>query len=229
MIDIHHKLVLDAPFSERAAALGALVPKEAVRPLDEMFEHMQHFTPIRRREMRIARLDKADRDVPAEWRSNRERVPTAVSGFCVAMKILSEHANTLQPLITPALDDVVALAADDGHPLRQMLHEVALSLGFSSEEAGWLFDELKAIHYRPVKLVCKGGFEDLVTLLSGVSMGEGGLLLAGFLRLTGDPDVDERLEKLVIRLRENGVTASIFMALTIILVAHAVAVQHASR
>jgi hypothetical protein len=110
-----------------------------------------------------------------------------------------------------------------------MLLEAAMSLGFSSEEAGWLLDELKAINYRPVRLVCSGGFEDLVTMLSGVSVGEGGLLLAGFLRFTGDPYTDERLQKLIIRLREHGVTANIFLVLTIVLVAHAVTIHHASK
>jgi hypothetical protein len=228
-MDSLRSLHIDASFCERASLIASSLPKEPAPPLEEMFAHMQQFTTVRRREVRIARLQNADRDVPDEWRSTRERLPQAVEGFCEAVKILSEHATRLQSVITPELDDVIALAADEGHPLRSMLREAAVSLGFSNEEAGWLLDELKVIKYRPVKLICNDSFDDLMTLLSGVSVGEGGLLLAGFMRFTGDPYVDERLENLIIRVREQGVTANIFLVLTIVLVAHAVAMHHAAK
>jgi hypothetical protein len=150
-------------------------------------------------------------------------------GFSAAITQLSEHARALRPLIAPELDEVMALAAEKGHPLRGMIHETALSAGFSAEEADWVLGELEAAEYRPVQLVCGNGFEDLMTLLSGISVGESGLLVAGFPRFTGDPDLDERLEKIVVRLREKGVTASLFLALAIVLSAHAVATQQLAR
>jgi len=52
-------------------------------------------------------------------------------------------------------------------------------------------------------------------------------LLAGFVRFTGDPKFADRLERLVMRLRENGVTANIFLALAIVLVANVVSARHA--
>lgn len=108
-----------------------------------------------------------------------------------------------------------------------MILERALSLGFTREEASWLFKELAAIQYRPVQLVCADGFEDLAALLAGISVGEGGLLLAGFARFTEDPEVDKRLEKIIIRLREAGVTASVFVVIVILITAHAVATHPA--
>lgn len=73
-----------------------------------------------------------------------------------------------------------------------MILDRAVSLGFSAEEAGWLFKELEAIKYRPVQLLCADGFEDLDALLSGISVGEGGLLLAGFARFTDNRDHGSR-------------------------------------
>jgi len=215
----------DTSFQERAAALGAQISRDQVRPLEEMLENLRLFTAVRRREVRIARLAQAERESAAEWRANSERLPEAMAGFSSALRQLSEHARSLQPLIAPALDKVIVLTADEEHPLRRMIHETALSAGFSSEEADWLFGELKAADYQPVRLVCANGFEDLMTLLSCISVGESGLLVAGFARFTGDSDLDARLEKLVIRLREKGVTASLFLALAIVLSAHAVAAQ----
>jgi hypothetical protein len=216
-------LHLDPLFRGHAAALGMLVPKDQVLPLDAMFENMRRFTDVRRHEARLAILEASDRAIHVEWRSKRKHFPDAVKGFSDALKLLSEHAKVLQPLIVPALDDVIALAADDGHPLHMRLSESALSLGYSRNEADWFFNELGAIEYRPVNLVCANGFEDFVALLSSISLGEAGLLLAGFARFTGDPGNDERLEKLIIRLREKDVTPSIFLALTIVITAHAVA------
>lgn len=95
--------------------------------------------------------------------------------------------------------------------------------------ARWSFEELALIAYRPVHIVCADGFEDFLALLDGISIGEAGLTLAGFVRFTGGPDTDRRLEKLIIRLRTAGVTASVFLALVIILTAHLVATEHSPR
>ena len=220
-------LAAEPEFRERAAALAASAPRGQVAPLDGMFEHFRRFTAVRSREALLARLRKAERSSAAAWAANRARVPDAVKGFSEALKTLSEQASSLQGLISPALDEVMGLAADGGHPLRTMLHETALSLGFSNDEAEWLFAELKAIGFRPVELVCANGFDDFEILLACISAGENGLLLAGFPRFTGDPETDERLENLVIRLLDKGVTASIFLALTIFLTAYAVAATQA--
>lgn len=215
-------LHLDPSFRERAAGIGTLVPKDQIFPLDAMFEPWRRFTDFRRREW-FAIREASDRSIAVEWRSNREHFPDAVKGFSDALKMLSEHAKLLQPVIVPALDDVIALGADDGHPLHMRLSESALSLGYSRDEADWFFSELRRIEYRPVRFVCANGVEDLTVLLSSMSLGEAGVLLAGFARFTGDPSNDDRLAKLIIRLREKDVTASIFLALTIIITAHAVA------
>ncbi|KVM94755.1 hypothetical protein [Burkholderia stagnalis] len=231
MHDLVNSLADDAAFRERAVQLGTLVPNGAAGSLDleKLFERMQRFTAVRRREARVARLERAGGDVGDAWRSNRERIADALSGFCAALDILSAHVVRLQPLLTPALDDVIALAADGAHPLHAMLQQAAFSIGFSGDEVGWLFDELKAIGYRPVELLCADGFEDLTTLLAGVSGGEGGLLLTGFVRHTGDAAVDKRLEKIVTRFREKRVTANIFLILAVVLVAHAVVLHSGSH
>lgn len=225
----HQKaLTADAAFTKQAAALRASVPAGAVRPLDGLFDEMQRFTSIRRREVRVALLDQAGRS-SAAWQAHRAAVPNAVAGFGAALATLSEQAHALQPLITPALDDVIALVGEKGHPLRAMLNEAGASLGFSSEETDWLLEELQRIEYRPVRLVCADGFKDLETLLSGISVGENGLLVAGFVRFTGDEETDARLEAIVIRLREARVTASMFLIVAIVLIAQAVAEQSASK
>lgn len=219
----------DPAFRERAAALAAAAPDGPVPALDAMLEGFRRFAAGRRREARVALLAKAEHASAEEWRVSRDRLGDAVQGFTAGLAALAELAATLRPLLTPALDDVLGLAADERHPLRTTLRETALSLGFSGEEAGWLFTELGAVGFRPVALLGAGGFEDLETLLACISAGESGLLLAGFARLTGDPEVDERLEKVVVRLREKGLTASFFLVLAVVLAAHAVATRSGSR
>ncbi len=179
-------------------------------------------------EVRIARLEKAGREGIAEWRSYRDQVPDGLAGFGEGLKALTHHATSLETLITPALDDVISLAADHTHPLRSALHAAAISIGFSADEAQWMFDEMKQIGFKPVALVCADGFPDFVALLDGISTGESGLLLAGFVRMTGDPDTDQRIEKLVLRLRAAGVTASVFLARIVVVTAH-FAVSHHRR
>lgn len=232
MSDIHNHLgvlAADASFHEAAAALGAAVPKGDVRPLDEMLHQMQCFAAARRREVRLARLRNANRPGASQWGLRGDRVVEAISSFGAAVKALSALAGELRPLITPALDDVIALAADEGHLLSRGFHQTAVSLGYTTAEVGWLFEELALIAYRPVHIVCADGFEDFLALLDGISIGEAGLTLAGFVRFTGDPDTDRRLEKLIIRLRTAGVTASVFLALVIILTAHLVATEHSPQ
>jgi hypothetical protein len=221
------QLASDPAFRERAAALTASASRVQASPLDETFEPMRRFTAVRRREASIALLAEAKPARADEWKSNPEALADAAKGFSEALSRLSGQVAALRPLISPELDEVMRLAADSGHPLRALLRESALSLGFSSEEAGWLFAELDAIGFRPVKLVCAGGSDDLEALLSCISAGENGLLQAGFPRFTGDPDVDERLANIVIRLRDQGVTASLFLVLTIVVAAYAVAAHAA--
>lgn len=226
----HHlaQLTADAAFCQSALALWATLPatpQPVAQPLDELFSQIQYFARIRRREARLARLEKANRAIIAEWRSNRQYIPAAIHAFNTALLLLAEQASVLQPLLTPALDNVIALAATESHPLRQLLQLNAIALGFTLEEVEWLFGELNAIKYRPVALVCADDFDNLRALIAGVSVGETGLLLAGFARFTGKAAIDERLTKVILRLRERGATASIFLVLLIIFVAHLVAAQ----
>jgi hypothetical protein len=217
------QVIADPVFNKHASAMRAAIPKGPVQSLDGVFEHVQRFAAVRRREVRVSLLQEAGRAGASDWQSHRERVPDAVGALGTAMKTLSDHAHGFKSLISPKLDEVIALASAENHPLHQMILDRAVSLGFTREEAGWLFSELEAIKYRPVQLLCADGFDDLAALIASISVGEGGLLLAGFARFTDDPEIDKRLEKIIIRLREQGVTASIFLVLVIVITAHAVA------
>jgi len=216
------RLVSNASFRDRAQPLGVVFTGE-VRPLDGMLNDLRRFGTARRREVRVARLTTANRFGAAKWQTHRDGLAEAIRAFVAGVHALADLAQTLRPLINLGLDDVIALAADEDHPLSQALRETGKSAGLSDDEIEWLFEELSVIDYRPIRLVCADGFEDLIALLDGVSGGELGLLVAGFLRFTGDPETDRRIEKLVIRLRSAGVTASILLALVIVASAHFVA------
>ena len=222
------QVIADPVFKKHAKAMSGSVPKGPVQSLDGVFEQVQRFASVRRREVRVSLLQEAGRAGASDWQSHRERVPDAVGAIGAAVKTLSDHAHGFKSLISPQLDDVIALASAEDHPLHRMILDRAVSLGFTREEAGWMFNELAAIKYRPVQLLCADGFEDLAALLAGISVGEGGLLIAGFTRFTDDPETDKRLEKIIIRLREQGVTASVFLVLVIVIAAHAVA-SHAQK
>ena len=217
------QVIADRDFQKLASAFRKRVSLDKVLPLEPAFEHVRRFASVRRREVRVSLLQEAGHADEGDWRLHRERVPEAVSAFSTAVKMLSDEAQALSPLISPQLDDVIALAASQEHPLHKMILDRAVSLGFTQMEANWLFKELEAVKYRPVGLACADGFEDLAALLAGISVGEGGLLLAGFVRFTGDPEIDKRLERIVVRLRDQGVTASVFLVLVIVITAHAVA------
>jgi hypothetical protein len=225
MSDRFSHVIGNADFGKHAAPLRGKVPQPKSLRLDQIFEHFQRFAAVRRREARLAILQEGGRLKGESSQGLRHRVPDGMTAFGGAMRRLAEHAHELRPLITPALDDVIALAADASHPLRRLLHDSALALGFSSKEAAWLFKELDAVKFRPVHLICAGGFEDLEALLAGISVGGVGPLHAGFVRFTGDSAADARLTEVVVRLRDHGVTANVFLALAILLVAHAVAMH----
>lgn len=221
--------VTDGFFRDQAAALGTRTPHDPLRSFEAMFEPLRSYTAARRRAVQCAHQDQAEEDGAGEPAAEGLSGALPLSGFADAVRVLAAQAETLRPLITPALDDVLALAADERHPLRALLSQGSRAFGFSSQEAGWLFDELEAVQFRPVALVCADGFEDLQALLAAISVGESGLLVAGFVRFTGDPATDERLEKLVLRLRDRGVTPSLFLALMIVLAAQAVAGQQSAH
>lgn len=219
------QLSADAAFRKRASAMRAAAPAGKLQPIDDIFEHLQRFAAIRRREVRVALLTEAGRTDEDKWHSYRDSIPDAISSMNAAVKRLSTSAEALKSLISPQLDDVLALAAKETHPLYKMLQERAVALGFTQKEAAWLLGELQSIKYQAVQRVCADGFDDFTALLAGISIGEAGLLVAGFVRFTGDPAIDKRIESIVIRLREQGVTASIFIAVVIVWVAHVVAQQ----
>lgn len=229
MNDNHfEQLSADAAFRKRASAMRAAAPAGKLQPIDDIFEHLQRFAAIRRREVRVLLLTEAGRADEDKWQSYRERIPDAISSMNAAVKLLSANAQALKPLISPQLDEVLALAAKENHPLYKMLQERAVALGFTQKETAWLLGELQSMKYQAVQRVCADGFDDLTALLAGISIGEAGLLMAGFVRFTGDPGIDKRIESIVIRLREQGVTASIFIAVVIVWVAHVVA-QHSLK
>lgn len=51
-------LKADPDFCKRVVGLRAPVPAQDIRPLDPMLEHFQHFTTVRRREARVASVEK---------------------------------------------------------------------------------------------------------------------------------------------------------------------------
>ncbi|WP_437801250.1 hypothetical protein [Sorangium sp. So ce693] len=226
MLNSAARLDSDPVFCERVVALDATVPRDNLRPLDGMIGHMERFAAVRRCEVHAARFDGASGDEAVSWRSQRDALPQGIAALIAAIGELSALARMLRPIVTPALDDIIALAADRDHPLRDVLYELGRTLGFADLEIDWVFKELASIDWRPVHLVCADGFDDLLALLEAVSVGELGLLVAGFVRRTGDPQIDERVEKLIIRLRSVNVTASIFLPLVIVATAHVVATQH---
>jgi hypothetical protein len=219
--------VTETSFRDQAAALGTRTPHDPLRPFEAMFEPLRSYTAARRRAVQCAHQDQANE--AGAGQPAAEGLAGALPGFADAVRVLAAQAESLRPLITPAFDDVLALAADERHPLRALLSQGSRAFGFSSQEAGWLFDELAAVQFRPVALVCADGFEDLQALLAAISVGESGLLVAGFVRFTGDPATDERLEKLVLRLRDRSVTPSLFLALMIVLAAQTVAGQQSAH
>lgn len=225
MHDNFDQLAADSSFRKRASAMRSAVPAVNLRPIDDIFEHLQRFIAIRRREVRVSLLTEAGRADEDKWQSYRDRIPDAISSMNTAVKRLAENAQALKPLISPLLDEVLALAAKETHPLYIMLREKFIALGLSQKEADWLLGELQPIKYQIVQHVCTGGIDDLLALLAGISVGEAGLLVGGFVRFTGDPQTDERIESIVIRLREQGVTANIFLAVIVVWIAHSVARQ----
>jgi hypothetical protein len=223
MLELLERLQADAAFLERTRPLRNVAPKEQPAALDAFVSSMMRFAGVRRREARIARLERADRLEATGWRSNRDQVPEAIAGFGDAVRSLEQRVEALRPMFRSELDEVIGLAADETHALRQFIRSAALTIGFSGDEAEWLFSELKGIQFRPLQLLPGDPADDLLTLLNSLSAGENGLLFAGFPRLTGDTDNDARLEKIIVRLRDKGVTASVFLAIAIVLTAHAAA------
>lgn len=221
-----NELAEDASFKKLSSSLAGAAKKCKALPLEPLLSSIRRFAAVRRREVRLARLENAERGDIAQWRSKRSEIAGAVTDFEEAIKLLAEHVGAVRPLITTELDEVVRLARDD-HPLRRNLYDAASSMGFSADEAQWLFQQLEALDYAPVKALCGNGPEDLTALLSGSSAGENGLLMAGFVRFTGDVEVDGRLQSLVLRLSAAGATASVFLALVIVVAANHVAMSNA--
>jgi hypothetical protein len=222
-------LTSDLLFRERVTALIGSTAGDGSSSLDEVLANLRIFITVRRREVRVARLRKAERIEAAEWRTDGTRFAGAIGAFAAAITGLSKAAKSVQPLITPALDNVLVLAADVQHPLRQTLHQSLSGVGIADDEIAWLFGELSKVNFRPVNLVCTDGFDDLLVMIEAVSVGEAGLLAAGFPRLTGDPGIDERVKNLVLRLRRAGLTANFFLGLVIVIAAHLVRAQAASN
>ncbi len=215
------RLRTDASFAERARQLRGTAQAQPAA-LDAFVNPMMRFAAARRREARIARLERAERLEASGWRSHREQVPQAIAGFADAMRALERQVDALRPIVRAELDDVIGLAADETHALRQFIRSTALTIGFSGDETEWFFGEMKGVQFRPMALLPGDPADDLLTLLASLSAGENGLLFAGFPRLTGDADNDAKLEKIVVRLRDKGVTASVFFAIAIVLTAHVV-------
>lgn len=209
------RLADDPAFRKNAQALRGNAKAPDIEPV---LDHFKTFAGVRRREARIALLQGAERIDASDWSGDRQRLPQALAGFAEVVNRLSRETEALRPVIGKDLDSVLTLAAGEKHPLRDVIRETSVSMGFSAEEVEWQLKELEAVQFSIADLL---DADDLQTILSSVSLGENGLLMAGFVRFTGDEKNDERLERIIIRLREKGVTASIFLVFVVVLTAYA--------
>lgn len=113
------QVIADPVFQKHATAMREMIPTGQVQPLDAVFEQVQRFASVRRREVRVSLLQEAGRANASDWQSHRERVPDAVSAIGAAVKMLSAHAHAFKSLISPQLDEVIALASAEDHPLHK--------------------------------------------------------------------------------------------------------------
>ena len=75
------QVIADPAFQKHASAMRAASPKGPVQSLDGVFEQVQRFASVRRREVRVALLQEAGRAGASDWHSHRERVPEAVGAI----------------------------------------------------------------------------------------------------------------------------------------------------
>lgn len=212
------KLHNDRQFTSIAA--GFRTGRDAPRPpLTDTLAKLRSFGTARARDVRIAQLEEGGRRVAAEWRIQGDQLADAMRDFHAAVTLLHAHVTALRPMLSAQLDDVIMLAADKGSPMRNVLEDAAHDLGFTRSELDWFWRELAHVEFRPARYVA----DDLATLLAGISVGEVGLHRVGFVRTTGDEALDRQLVRVVVRLREQGLTASLFLVLALIIAADAVA------
>jgi hypothetical protein len=197
----------------------------AVMLADAAHADLADFHRVRRKASRLTLLHGAGRLNATELgRFAEVDVPTARRAFTQMLAHLGETLDHLRPVLVPELEAIVQLHGQDGHPLQAGLEAGAEACGFSEHEVAWLKGECQSVDWRLMTLLMEDDPENLDAILKGASIpADLGVGQFGFLRLTGDPAVDERIQKIVARCRAAGVTASLYHLWPIVLAATMVA------
>lgn len=238
---MNNVLFADASFQKGAGVLAANenvrrgiaeLDREALAArLNEFDTHLTAYGATRRRAARLHRLSIAGRPIEPlnETITSGTELPQALLSFASAAEKIREALTHLQPVLHPDLDNLLALHQNDGHPLREGLQRQAAGWNFAPEELNWCFGEYAATGNQPLQTMMGDEFEDLLAITHGASTGEHGILQCGFMRLTGNAEMDERIERVVLRCREAGMTASLYHLIPVVLTASHVADYHVSR
>jgi hypothetical protein len=199
--------------------------RHAVMLADAAHADLADFHRVRRKGTRLNLLHGAGRLDAAELGKFAEvDVPAARRAFTQMLAHLGETLDHVRPVLVPELEAIVELHGQDGHPLQAGLEAVAEACGFSEHEVAWLKGECQSVNWRLITLLMEDDPENLEAMLKGASVSADlGVEHFGFLRLTGDAAVDERIQKIIGRCRAAGVTASLYHLWPIVLAATMVA------
>jgi hypothetical protein len=199
--------------------------RHAVMLADAAHADFADFNRVRRRGARRNLLHAAGRLDAAELGKFAEvDVPAARRAFTQMLAHLGDTLDHVRPVLVPELEAIIELHGQDGHALQAGLDAAAEACGFSEAEAAWLKGECQSVNWRLITLLMEDDPENLEAMLKGASVtADLGVEHFGFLRLTGEAAVDERIQKIIGRCRAAGVTASLYHLWPIILAATMVA------
>lgn len=206
-------------FQERAVKVRAAISMNLASSLTLYKQKISAFNAVRRREIRLAQLKEAGREININsLESHEAQIPAAYQTFRESIAILRKMLREIQSMLIPELDDLLSKAKNAGS-LREGLRRTLLDYGLSSGEVDWMLRECDKVDFRLIDLVVNGNPENLHRILESASSDENGLLHCGFLRFTGKEDVDQQISGVITRCRSKGVTASVLLVLTIVVAA----------
>lgn len=190
--------------------------EEIRHTLNKVFAGLKIFGSIRRREVReswfkAAATESAITQMLEEKQANSD----ALQAFSSALVALRMLLTQLRPILTPELDNVVAVCKDETHLLGKELRASAAYFGFSKNEVAWLFDELAQVGYRPIQHLGANTFESCIALIDASAVGELGVANCGFPHTTGDYAADSRVAEVVGCLRAKGLTPNVYLVLLV--------------
>jgi exonuclease VII small subunit len=219
-------IFLEKSFRERMTKIGAAISSDKVeqftlddvtKTIERLEEPLAAFNKARRRAVRLARLQEAERPVDDTLvHSSAMQLPAALAHYQTVVDILKQCLTQLQSVIVPELDEVLELHKSKEHPMHRGLNQFLTSHGFSEDEVSWLFGECDQVNFRLIEPLMDGDLGNLFTIADAAATGEFGIHHCGFPRLTGDPAVDRRIEQVIIRCREKGSTASLYHLMPIV-------------